>query len=230
MDMRIIPAIGLTGLYKLSSKLDNFYNKDTPYTCKAIRRFDDIVNAGEDIFYDYYQTLGLTESDVALDLENNACIVALTTPDNKWIYIPSSTIIEVPDQSGISYTPLGLYATLGAIDDTYDLGPIKTKVSEIIQKYLSHISDIQIAVIGNTEMVNSDQHANIVRTRSIKASAKTTSDDGTVTDPAVLMEELTTALSKLRVLEEYLISVMPIIQKAKDEDKAEAEANTPPGG
>ena len=208
-NIRIIPTIGLTGLYKLSSKLDNFYNKTTPYTCKAIRRFDDIVNAGEDIYYDYYEPLGLPETDMELDVVNNECIVALTTADNKWIYIPSSTIIEVPDQSGIKYTPLGLFATLGAIDDTYDLTGLIAKVNDIIAKYLGHTPEIKIAVIGNTEMVSSAQHASIVSARSAGASNNT--GGGAAAEPAELMADISSLQTKVSMLEAYIISILPIV-------------------
>lgn len=211
MSNRIIPSIGLTGLYKLTTSLDNYYYKDRVYTCKSIRRFEDIINTGEDVFEDYYQPLGLKESDVDKDAANKECIVGLVSEDDRWLFVPSSCIVAMPDQSGIGYTPLALSVTLGAVEDTYDLEPLKYQIRSQVIRFLGHEPQFNVLAIGYTEMLSTAEHESVQKARLLN----TQSIDQAVPTVTDLMNNNSQLTVKVAALETYIMKVLPYLKEAE---------------
>ena len=97
---KITPPLLAKGRYTVRAP---FEVKETSiYTCIALRKFEDIVELGEDVYQTYYQPFGLTTAVYQLDVRAGAVIVTLQDPYGEVLYIPDTYILTYPNMGDIT--------------------------------------------------------------------------------------------------------------------------------
>lgn len=201
MNNGIIPSIGLNGLFTLARELDTYYKKDTAYTVKSVRRIEDIIQSGQDVFADFYEPLGYTSERVASDAMVNACIVGLVTSTGQWIHVPSTAILAMPDESGVKYTAMAIGVDIGPVNAGYDLQPLKDKIAEQVKGYLGVNAEITEMAIGETVHLSYDDHVAVLANRQLNRTRSDT-DGATILALQNLVAQLQ---AKNNELEAYII-------------------------
>lgn len=114
------------------------------YVVKAIRKFNDIYELGEDVYENYYKDAGFASPAAALAAFNEdeaagANIVTLMTdtqnltelgPAARIIYVPDTYIESYPDMSDFKYSNIIISIDLGALPDYLSLDNLVLKLKE----------------------------------------------------------------------------------------------------
>lgn len=166
------PPIGTRGRYELRTPF--VARPDRVYTCTAIRKFVDLETQGVNVYAQYYQPHGLTESDFSADRRNNEVILTLTSDTDAPIYVPSSYLLSYPDQSGRTYHHVVLSASMGPLPDYIDLTHVRTEVAKVISDVIGHVPEVHVGIAPLTEDVIPEDHEVLEAGRIAAISNRTT--------------------------------------------------------
>lgn len=115
-------------------------NPNVIYTCIAIRSFEDIYDAGYDVYKTYYEPYGVIEGSIiggspfsfAAETSLLPNIISLLGADGSTIHVPDTFIQSFPNVSEVRYSRIVLSAELPPLPDTSDLTAVKTMVANLI--------------------------------------------------------------------------------------------------
>ncbi|QXO10109.1 hypothetical protein pEaSNUABM37_00148 [Erwinia phage pEa_SNUABM_37] len=145
MATNIVPPMSLRGLWTLGDPFKLTAN--TIYTVEAVRTFSDILNQKEkvDPVELIYTPVGLDKTAYDADVQALAKVISLTAPGQPTVYVPSTYIVKMPDDTAVSYDYVVISASLGAVPTTLVSG---------IQQLLDTIQDDCSDLIGVRPTVN----------------------------------------------------------------------------
>lgn len=200
MALSFLPPIGTTGIFTLSAPFNTKLQANTTYRCDAIRRFSDFIEAGIDPFEEFYAPVGLTDAQYQADVTNLVVIVALVSPSNHWVYVPSVYIQSMPDINGVAYEVTVLGLELGALPNYLDLTGLKVALANLCQATVGVLPTVQEAIISAPEKLSQSDHDTLEAARQLKI---TNSD----TDRARLIKlqaQYDTLRAQYQQLEDYV--------------------------
>lgn len=172
---QLVPAMGIKGRFILAAPFDAKVLLNTSYTCVAVRRLEDIVAAGEDPLALYYTANGLPQERYNQDLAERVCIVSLQASLGEWIYVPSSFITAMPDQSGVPYTVTALAVSLGAVPNALNLTYLKTQIAELVVDTLGvNTPSVHAVALSATTNVSQGEHEALEAAREANRGETTT--------------------------------------------------------
>ena len=172
----LVPPIGTKGLYTLNTPFDAQVVAGAQYTTEAIRTFEELERAGIDIFQEFYDPLGLEESDVEADRTAGAILVSLLSDTAAQINVPSTYIVSYPDLAFIPYSHVVLGISLGPLPDRLDLSVLQTEIEDLVSEKIG-ITDATVTVGKgpSTGVITPANHQSIEAARIAGiASPKTT--------------------------------------------------------
>lgn len=146
----------------------------TLWECIAIRSFDDIYKLSVDVFTQYYQPKGLTQTDVATDNKNRVNIITLRDDAGNVMYVPDSYILAYPSMDGVVYSHVVLSLSLGALPDYLDLSFLGTQISNICSDAVGHVPEVKIHKAASAGSVTPEQHEELEAARLASVKLLTT--------------------------------------------------------
>ena len=158
MAVNTIPPLLMRGIFTLSAPFSVVDN--TIYTVEAVRTYDEMLNLNVDIVERVYAPVGLDKNAYEQDVLALAKIVTLTAPGQKTIYVPSTYIPKIPDDTAISYDYVVISVPLGAVPTTLvdqleqTLIAIKGSVSDLI----GITPPVNVSVAPSAGTVTAAQH------------------------------------------------------------------------
>lgn len=172
----ILPPIYSSGIFTLKGKLDKFLSPTTIYTCIAIRKFEELISAGIDIYTEYYIPLGLSQEDYQKDLSNRACIIVVKSTSNITKSFPSTYLASYPSGNGIKYSVKALIVELGALNDDYDLSVIEQKIKDLVTAEIGvKNATIKKLILSKEELIDEASHNRIIAAREANKATITNS-------------------------------------------------------
>lgn len=154
--MNLIPPIGATGVYQLLAPFNAQIVGGGIYECMAVRTLTDIITLGLDPYTEYYEPNSLSEVTYKNHLAAKGCIVSLRSSSGKWIYVPSHYILSYPNIGGIRYTGLVLSANIGPVPDSLALGPVRQKITDVINEYIGVNTSVNVVAVTDTKLIAQD--------------------------------------------------------------------------
>lgn len=158
MASNIVPPLLLAGIWTLKEPFKVVAN--TKYTVEAVRTFEEMLKLNVDIVERVYAPVGLDKSAYESDVLALAKIVSLTAPGQTTVYVPSTYIEKMPDDTAVSYDYVVLSIPLGAVPTT-----LVSQMQQTMDEVKSTISDligvepeVNIAVAPSAGTVTVEQH------------------------------------------------------------------------
>lgn len=150
--MSLTPPLGASGIYRLKAPFQSQLRVNVSYRCDAVRRFNDVLEAGDDPFTKYYSPFGLTADIFQTDASRNEAIVTLVSEAGHYVYVPTSYVESFPNQGGIPYQGLVLGVPLGPVPTYMDLSGVKVAIENIVRDQLG--ISVQANFVAVTEVEN----------------------------------------------------------------------------
>jgi len=155
---RLTPPLNATGRFTVSTPFDTVVFETVAYQAVALRRFDDIVELGEDVYTKYYKPFGLSENVFRQDSRANVVIVSLMNPSGEITYVPDSYILRYPNQGDVKYNHVVLSVSLGILPDFLDLSFIKQQLASVASDTIGVVGAVKEHVAGTVGTVTPEQH------------------------------------------------------------------------
>jgi len=162
----ITPPVHTTGVYSLYSPWTVALTD--VYRCHAIRSFDELIRKGIDVYADYYEPMGVSESIYKEDLALGASIVTLISAVNEYLYVPNTYIESYPGMSGIKYSRKCVLLDLGPLPDNFSITYLLDDIQSLIKKGAGVVEEqvnIRMATIPMTTTVTHEDHIQLEATR-----------------------------------------------------------------
>lgn len=170
----LLPSIGASGIWKLAAPFDALLVNSRTYSCKAVRSFGDVAEAGFDVYKDYYEAYGLTKEKYELDASSGVAIVSISPESGGWIRFPSSYLIQFPSNNGVTYVSWALGAILGPLPESVDLSYLTATIKQRIMDVIGVDSDVRAVVVSDPEIIANQTHAGIESSRRANITESTT--------------------------------------------------------
>lgn len=158
MASNIVPPLLLAGLWTLKEPFKVVAN--TKYTVEAVRTFEEMLKLNVDIVERVYAPVGLDKSAYDSDVLALAKIVSLTAPGQTTVYVPSTYIEKMPDDTAVSYDYVVLSIPMGAIPTT-----LVSQMQQTMDEVKSTISDligiepeVNVSIAPSAGTVTVEQH------------------------------------------------------------------------
>lgn len=193
----ILPPIGSSGVFVLSSPFDTKVPSLTNLTCKAIRRISDYLASSEDPKTLCYTSNGLTEENYNDDAVLDVDIVSLQSGEGQWLYIPASYIVSYPITNGIPYRSIALAINLPQLPVTQDISPMETDISNIVRDHIGVVPVIEIIETSRVINVTSEKHEASKTARQLIMNNK--SDRVRLSEANILIGKLQTKVQELEL-------------------------------
>lgn len=134
MATRITPPLLAKGVYQVKTPFT--IESNLAYQCIALRKFDDVVKDGENVYRTYYEPNGLELSVYERDRDLGAIIVTLVNEYGDFVYVPDTYIKSYPDVNLPNYQHVVLMVSLGVVPYHMDLTAVKADISGIVSERL----------------------------------------------------------------------------------------------
>jgi hypothetical protein len=128
------------------------------YTCAAIRTFRDIRERGFDPFVEFYQPMGLTQTQFNEDEELGASVITLVSDSDPTLYIPTSFILSYPNQHFVPYNHVVLSVSLGLVPDYVDYTFLQDQISGVVSDVIGVESDVKLHIAPTREALSPEEH------------------------------------------------------------------------
>lgn len=199
MDI-ILPTIGSSGYFKLSTPFDTVILTNERYTCQAIRRLSEYLANNENPLEDIYRANGLSDNDYNDDLKENSYIVSLQATTGHWVYVPAKYITQLPVVNGIPYRSMMIGVALPAMPADRDLSHVRTDIENLIMDSLGVQAVTKVVETSKVLLVTKEKHDITQATRDAAASGRLTDRSRYMTT----LIQLNQALQKIEILEAYI--------------------------
>lgn len=199
MDV-ILPTIGSSGYFQLSSPFDTVILPNERYTCQAVRRLSDYIANNENPKDDIYLANSIAESVYDDDLKTNSYIVSLQATNGHWVYVPARYIIGYPIVNGIPYRTMMIGVSLPALPANRDLTFLTTDIKNLVKDALGVDAVTKVVETSKVVLIDKVKHDLTQSTRAAAAS-------GRLTDRSRYAASITTIAQlqqKIAILEAYI--------------------------
>lgn len=128
------------------------------YTCMAIRTFEDCYERDIDVFTEFYQPHGLSESDFQQDRTLRANIITLISEEDGIIYVPDTYIDSYPNMANVTYSHVVVSLSLGPLPDFLSLDFMMQQMSNKASDVLGVAPDVKVNKAPHAGMITPEQH------------------------------------------------------------------------
>lgn len=198
--MNLIPAIGAKGIYSLDNPFNALLTINVPYTCRAIRKLEDISGAGEDPFELYYNPYKLDVIRFDKDVSEGVCIISLQSDTGDWVYVPSSCIQSYPSISGVIYRAMMIGVSLGTQPDTLDLATLEDEIVHLVKRLTGINAVTKQVQVSKEQLISHD----IYDTMEVVRKSRITSSDSTLLQNIELKQQVSLLQEQLTALQNYI--------------------------
>lgn len=202
---KLTPPLGAFGKYELKAPWTTVAN--IAYKCVSLRRVEEIVKSGKDIYETFYKPMGLESKVADEDILKGVVFVGLLGTDGSRIYVPDTYIDSYPDQSSITYDYTVMSVDLGPQPSDMDLTSLIDEFKFIARDHTGIDVDNIIVHIGRAQsntMLTQEQHiaANDARMLKISNTPPTVTQlqekDERIRQQDALIAELLTQIENLK--------------------------------
>ena len=176
MAIRLTPPLGAYGKYEL--KTPWVINSNISYRCVSLRRVEEIVKSGKNVFTTFYEPMKLTQDVANVDIAAGVVFVGLLGSDGSRIYVPDTYILSYPDQTAVTYDYTVLSVDLGPQPSNIDLAMLMDEIKTIASNFTGVSADNIIVGLGaaaSTTMLTNEQHQAAEDARSLAIANTETS-------------------------------------------------------
>lgn len=158
MASNIVPPLLLAGLWTLKEPFK--VTPNTKYTVEAVRTFDEMLRLNVDIVERVYTPVGLDKSAYDSDVLALAKIVSLTAPGQTTVYVPSTYIERMPDDTAVGYDFVVLSIPLGAVPTTLisQMQQTMDEVKSTISDLIGIEPEVNVSIAPSAGTVTVEQH------------------------------------------------------------------------
>lgn len=197
---KLTPPLLAKGRYTVNAPFS--VKESSIYTCIALRKFEDIVELGEDVYETYYQPFGLARSVFQSDQRIGAVIVTLQDPYGEVLYIPDTYILSYPNMGDITYQHVVVSVSMGPLPNYLPLDYLKQQMSAIASDIIGVDAMVKEHVAPTIGAVTPTQHEIMEAARVLRVTNRQTDRAKVIAaaERTALLEE------RIRVLEEIIIS------------------------
>lgn len=201
MSNYIIPPIGASGKFEFKDPFSSQMKKDQEYKVTAIRSLKEILDSGEDPLEHIYKPVGLSQTDLNKDLEDNVPMVVLSSGSSNYTYIPANKLASLPNIIGVKYQQKMLAINIGYLPLDYNLDLAKETIKETVLEVLGIESTTEAISTSAIKYVEKDEHEKFMKL----IDGKKTNNMSYRTKYKILLETHNKVLQKLKELEECAI-------------------------
>lgn len=170
----VLPVIGSSGVFTLSSPFDSKVQPGERLFCKSIRSLSDYLANNEKPFDDIYKPVGLEQSDFDEDVAEDMHIVSLQNGEGYWVYVPAKYIVNYPVVNGVPYTYRSLAVALPALPIDLSSSQIETAIQNVINDLLGVDCVIRTIETSREIMVTDSIHNQRETERFVRMNGNTT--------------------------------------------------------
>lgn len=202
----MIPKLYATGTYTVDEPFASRILANTEYTCRAIRTFGELVDAGVEPYEEYYEPYKINRQLYEQDVENNVAIISLRSSQGTYIMIPDSYIQAVPNTSGLPYHAALLSVDIGVIPTNLDLTSLMDTIRQVAQDYIGIENvEVQEVAISEVTLISAEDNDRLEKAR--KANIKVFESDRS---KAIRLATINEALqTRIKELEDYIVTTIP---------------------
>jgi hypothetical protein len=160
----LVPDVGTTGVWALTTPYDALINATASYKCLEVRQLQGIIAAGNDPYSLYYapqegDNAGSLKDQYTADLAAGVCIVTLQSSSGAVVYVPTTFIASFPASGGIAYQALMLAVDIGVLPEYVDLTFLKQQMANLVKTTVGLPSvAITTVVVSPTTNLSQDDH------------------------------------------------------------------------
>lgn len=158
--MKMTPSIGASGVFVL--KLPWLADANTTYEVIAVRSFEDIYKAGDDVYPIYYKPMGLVDGVAGFNFKTEVAqkpnIITLQGSNGSIVYVPDTYIIHSPTLGNVKYQHVVITASLGALPEHVDLSILRDDVQNIIESRIGAATEVKIMTAPSSNQPTAEQH------------------------------------------------------------------------
>ena len=154
----VVPPLLLRGIWTLRAPFSVVPN--TIYTVEAVRTFDEMMRLNVNIVERVYAPVGLDKTAYESDVMELAKVVSLTAPGHPTVYVPSTYIDQMPDDTAVSYDYVVLSIPLGAVPTTLisEMQQTMNVVQSAVSDLIGITPQVNIAIAPSAGTVTAAQH------------------------------------------------------------------------
>lgn len=193
----ILPPIGSSGTFVLSTPFDTKVSAQTQLTCKAIRKISDYLSSSEDPKTLCYLNNDLTEQDYNEDAVIDIDIVSLQSGEGQWLYVPAKYIVSFPLANGIPYRSIALAINLPQLPVLQDISAMLIDLSNVVRDHIGVIPIIDTVETSRVIQVDSAKHDISQAARKLIQNNK--SDRIKIIEANILIDKLQTKVQELEL-------------------------------
>lgn len=196
---KVTPSLGLTGRY--TCRPPYVLEPAMIYEVIAIRRFEDLLVLGQDVFADYYEPVGLLRTDYATDNREGASIVTFVDTNDRYVYIPDTYITSMPSQDNVPYQHLVVSLSLGPFPEYVDTSHLLATLKSAAEGIVGVVAEPQLHVAPVRNSISAAEHEGLEVARTNKIT-----DQATERQRRIEAErKLNAALAEIAALQQALI-------------------------
>lgn len=202
MTQLILPEIQATGAWKLKSPYQNLLTEGIWYTCIAVRKLEDYINRGIDVFEEYYNTPYMVSKEkYEQDLAGGACIIVVRNASGDVKAFPNTYLESFPAGGGVAYQSLAAVVELGAVPVDMDLTTLQNAINALVKDTLGVVKETKLVNLAPKQLLDRESAKRIEAAR--KGVKKVESSP--LAKVKTLEEELKAVRAKLAIAEAYII-------------------------
>lgn len=158
MALNVIPPLLLSGIFTLRAPFTVVAN--TKYTVEAVRTYDEMIRLNVDIVAQVYTPVGLTKTSYDEDVLALAKLVSLTAPGLPTVYVPTTYIDKLPDDTAVSYDYVVLSISMGAVPSTLvdQLQQTTDEIQGVVSDLTGVVPTIEVNIAPSAGTVTAEQH------------------------------------------------------------------------
>ncbi len=195
--MLLTPPLHTKGRYVVKEPFVT--NPSVLYTCAAIRTFRDIRERGFDPFVEFYQPVGLTQTQFNEDEDLGASIITLVSDTEPTLYIPTSFILSYPNQHFVPYNHVVLSVSLGLVPDYVDYNFLQDQISSVVSDVIGVESEVKLHIAPTREYLSPEEHE-VLETARLSAVQLRTTDHARVLELEGKNQKLLEQLATLETI------------------------------
>lgn len=196
---RVTPSLGLTG--RFTCRPPYVLEPAMIYEVIAIRKFEDLLVLGRDVYAEYYEPAGLSKADYSNDNREGASIVTFVDTNEQYIYIPDTYITSMPSMDNVPYQHVVLSLSLGPFPEYVDLSHLIESVKSTAEGVIGVVATPGVHIAPTRNVITSAQHEGLEVARTNAITNRATERQRRIDAET----KLAAALAEIEALQQALI-------------------------
>lgn len=155
---RLTPALNSRGRFVVSDPFNAQIKGTAIYRCVALRKFEDLVQLGENVYKKYYQAFGLSEAVYQNDVRNNVVIVSLQDAGGRIYYVPDSYVLTFPNQGETPYDHRIVSCSMGPLPAYVSTAFLEQQIAALVSDLIGIEPKVHVDTIPMLSSVTPEQH------------------------------------------------------------------------